>query len=363
MGNKDGTLHSCIVFCGLNNITTKTKILYLSSSQPLKPSMRPPASASWTWEISTMIRIREGDVWKTAFNVPLGHFEYFVMPFGLLTSALVVFQALHLHIPEWHSHLLIHSLWTHHPHSPGSPKVHGEQTIHQSWKMWIPHQLCQLPGRHYWENIWAVTKWPKPTILKQLQRFLGIKHFYCQFIKDYHYVAAPLTTLTTSTSPFVWTTEAKHAFVNLKKHLSPCINPTWYLLSIHCWGQLFGLWSRAVLSQHSAPNQKLYTCAFISHFLCQFPDALNYYMESRELIAVKQAQKEWAIWIGFILWPMGYGVYVHPCKLIYCFGENVLCCQKSFIYSYKGIDWVVIDRSWITTCFRVSVVLFEVLMF
>lgn len=40
-----------------------------------------------------LVRIHEGDEWKTAFNMHLGHSEYQVMPFGL-TNAPAIFQAL-----------------------------------------------------------------------------------------------------------------------------------------------------------------------------------------------------------------------------------------------------------------------------
>lgn len=40
-----------------------------------------------------LVHIREGDGWKMPFNTPVGHYEYYVMLFGL-TNAVEVFQAL-----------------------------------------------------------------------------------------------------------------------------------------------------------------------------------------------------------------------------------------------------------------------------
>lgn len=66
------------------------------------------------------------------------------------------------------------------------------------------------------EKIQAVVEWPRPTTLKQFERwFLGFANFYRHFIRDISWVAAPLTRLTST--PFVWTPEAEAAFNKLKK--------------------------------------------------------------------------------------------------------------------------------------------------
>lgn len=94
MKKKDSTLRPCIDFRGLNDITIKNK----NPFPLINPFFEPLCNARIFSKLDLrnayhLIRIKEGDEWKTAFNTPIGHFEYLVMPFGL-TNAPAVFQAL-----------------------------------------------------------------------------------------------------------------------------------------------------------------------------------------------------------------------------------------------------------------------------
>lgn len=52
---------------------------------------------------------------------------------------------------------------------------------------------------------WIQQKYQQSALGKQLQRFLGFANFYCRFIHNYSSITAPLTALTSSKVPFLWT--------------------------------------------------------------------------------------------------------------------------------------------------------------
>ncbi|KAK3571514.1 hypothetical protein QTP86_012866 [Hemibagrus guttatus] len=87
VGKKDGGLRPCIDYRGLNQITIKNRcpLPLISSAFELlqenviftKLDLR---------NAYNLVRVCEGDEWKTMFNNPFGHFEYLVMPFGLTNA-------------------------------------------------------------------------------------------------------------------------------------------------------------------------------------------------------------------------------------------------------------------------------------
>ena len=94
LGKKDGSLHQCIDYRGLNEITVKNRypIPLISSAFAMLQNARYFTKLDLR-NTYHLVRIREGDEWKTAFNTPRGDYEYCVMPFGL-TNVPAVFQAL-----------------------------------------------------------------------------------------------------------------------------------------------------------------------------------------------------------------------------------------------------------------------------
>ena len=327
VGKKDGSLRPCIDYRGLNNITVKNKYpLPLISS-----AFIPLHGASIFTKLDLrnayhLVRIRKGDEWKTAFKTPLGHFEYSVMPFGL-TNAPAVFQALvndvlrdmlNRFVFVYLDDILIFS------RSPAEHEQHVRRVLQRLLenRLFVKAEKCvfHVPSVSFLgyiiaegqvkmdpAKVSAVAEWPAPDNRKRLQRFLGFANFYRRFIRNYSRIAAPLTALTSTSTPFSWTPEAEAAFQKLKGFFVSApvlIQPDpelQFVVEVDASDTGVG----AVLSQRSLADQKLHPCAFFSRRLT--PPERNYDVGNRELLAVKLALEEWRHWLEgaelpFIVW-------------------------------------------------------------
>ena len=317
VGKKDGGLRPCIDYRHLNDITVKNRYpLPLISS-----TFEPLAKATVFTKLDLrnayhLVRIRDGDEWKTAFNTHLGHFEYLVMPFGL-TNAPAVFQSLVNDILRdmindfavvFLDDILVfsQSLEEHVVHVRTVLQrllenrlfVKAEKcAFHATSVEFLGHVIEKGAVRADPRKVSAVADWERPTDRTQLRRFLGFSNFYRKFIKNFSLIAAPLNALTSTAVPFLWTSEADDAFQHLKDLFTsaPVLampdTSRQFILEVDASEVGIG----AILSQRSQDDDKLHPCAFYSRRLS--PAERNYDVGNRELLAIHDALKEWRHWL------------------------------------------------------------------
>ncbi|KAK1786858.1 hypothetical protein P4O66_017239, partial [Electrophorus voltai] len=178
-----------------------------------------------------------GDEWNTAFIMTRGHHEYLVMPYGLSNSP-SVFQAfmdeifrdmmgkfLIVYIDD----ILVFS------QSEAENVDHvtailthlRQHCVYAKAKKFEFHRNCVTflgctlkPGVLSMDpdKVTAIQNWPKPTTIKELQRFLGFVNFDRRFIQGFGDIAAPLSDLLKKQGrqQLPWTMAADQAFLTLK---------------------------------------------------------------------------------------------------------------------------------------------------
>ncbi|KAF8088687.1 hypothetical protein N665_0532s0047 [Sinapis alba] len=70
------------------------------------------------------------------------------------------------------------------------------------------------------EKVQAIREWPRPTTVTEVRSFLGLAAYYRKFVKDFSFIAKPLTKLTGKGVPFIWAEETEKAFNTLKEALT-----------------------------------------------------------------------------------------------------------------------------------------------
>ncbi|KAK3548969.1 hypothetical protein QTP70_022645, partial [Hemibagrus guttatus] len=143
----------------------------------------------------------------------------------------------------------------------------------------------------------AVTEWPEPTTVRELQCFLGFAIFYQRFIRNYSSIAGPLTSLLKGKPRrLVWNETAREAFVWLRTsfttapilcHPEPNLP---FIVEVDASSSGIG----AVLSQQRGTPEKLHPCAFYSRKLTMAK--ANYDVGNRELLSIKASLEEWRMY-------------------------------------------------------------------
>ncbi|KAG1927055.1 retrotransposable element [Pimephales promelas] len=316
---KDGSLRPCIDYRGLNDITVKNR--YPSSAFEILQGAKIFTKLDLR-NAYHLVRIKEGDEWKTVFNTPVGHFEYRVLPFGLV-NAPAVFQALvrdmlnvfvfvylddilifspSLQVHVQHVRRVLQRLLENRLFVKAEKCVFHAQSVTFLGSVVSAEAISMDP-----DKVRAVLDWAVPDSRVALQRFLGFAHFYRHFIRNFSQVAAPLTALTLSKTRFVWSGNAQDAFDHLKRLFTSApilITPDpkrQFIVEVDASEIGVG----AVLSQRSSQDDKVHPCAFYSHRLS--PAERNYDVGNRELLAIRLALGEWRHWlegasVPFIVW-------------------------------------------------------------
>ena len=187
-----------------------------------------------------LIRIKEGDEWKTAFRTRYGHFEYLVMPFGL-ANAPATFQNMMNEILRefldqgvvcYLDDILIYS----------KTEEEHEELVHKVLKRLMDEGLAAEPEKCFFhvtevdylgyilstegvsispETVQTIMEWEAPKSVKDVQCFMGFANFYRRFVRNFSGVTKPITdTLRGNTKDFVWSKACDTAFGFLKEQFT-----------------------------------------------------------------------------------------------------------------------------------------------
>jgi hypothetical protein len=221
---KDGGLHLCMDYRGLNAMTIKDRTPLPLIGEALDRLSK--AKAYTTLDVKDAyhhLQIAKGNEWKTAFRTKYRLYEYLVMPFGLTNTPAsfqrwmneVLSDYLDIFCIAYLDDILIYSddIETHRKHvkmilkrveevgltlKASKCEFHTDRTEYLGYII-APTGISMDP-----EKVKAMEEWREPTNVKGVQCFLGFANFHRRFILDFSKITTPLTKLTRKDRPWEW---------------------------------------------------------------------------------------------------------------------------------------------------------------
>ena len=309
---KDGSLRLCVDFRGLNKISKKDRYpLPLISDLLDSPGRARIYTKIDLRHAYHLVRIREGDEWKTTFRTKYGSFEWLVMPFGL-SNAPGAFQRfmndifadmLDVCVVVYLDDILIYSAdkTTHHKQVKEvlrRLRKHGlyakpekcefdRETVEYLGYILSPQGLTMAA-----DKVQTIQDWPEPRKVKDIQSFLGFANFYRRFIYNFSDIVVPLTRLTRKNIPFLFGDKQRAAFNLLKEAFSSAPILTHWVpdrpIIVETDASDYAL---AAILSIQLESGEIHPVAF--HSRSFNPTELNYDVHDKELFAIFEAFRIW----------------------------------------------------------------------
>ncbi|KAL0557201.1 hypothetical protein IC582_005719 [Cucumis melo] len=236
---KDGSMRLCIDYRELNKVTVKNRYP-LPRIDDLFDQLQ-GATVFSKIDLRSgyhQLRIKDGDVPKTAFRSRYGHYEFIVMSFGL-TNAPAVFmdlinrvfrEFLDTFVIVFIDDILIYSKMEAEHEEPlrivlqtlRDNKLYAKFSKCEFWLKqvsFLGHVVSKAGVSVDPAKIEAVTGWTRPSTVSEVHSFLGLAGYYRRFVENFSRIATPLTQLTRKGAPFVWSKACEDSFQNLKQKL------------------------------------------------------------------------------------------------------------------------------------------------
>ena len=257
-----------------------------------------------------LLRIKEGDEWKTTFTSIFGNYMYLVMPFGVKNAPPAFQRFISDVLKEYNGVFVVvyiddilvysNSVAEHEQHL----RLVFDALLKE--KLYLVPEKCsffqtEVPFLGYVlsdkglamdpAKVKSVVDWPVPKTLKEVQGFMGLANFCRKFIKDFAEVAGPMLHLSKNCVKFVWTPECQESFDTLKRKFVEYLvlhnpDPTKpYVVEADASNFAIG----ATILQEFEDGWHL--VAYMSRRMTKAER--NYVTYEQELLAIKEAFEEW----------------------------------------------------------------------
>jgi RNase H-like domain found in reverse transcriptase/Reverse transcriptase (RNA-dependent DNA polymerase)/Integrase zinc binding domain/Chromo (CHRromatin Organisation MOdifier) domain/Integrase core domain len=308
----NGKLRICVDYRGLNKITVKDKY-----PLPLMSELRDRLRTARVFtkldlkDGFNLLRIAQGDEWKTAFRTRYGLYQYNVMPFGLCNAPssfqAMINEVLHdlldqgviayiddilIYSENMRQHVDLVQQVLQRLRDAGLHASIDKSFFHLKEVEYLGYQISEHGISMSKGKVNAVQEWPVPRNVKDVQAFLGFANFYRRFIEGFSRVCKPLTDLLRKDGKWFWSAACDKAFQKLKELFTsePVLSHFHPSRRTVVETDASDFAKGAVLSQYGEDG-KLHPVAFYSKK--HSPAEINYDIHDKEMGAIVAAFREW----------------------------------------------------------------------